>query len=128
MDEVAKKDIIQFVSRHMQTHKPGSVNRVIILLRYIFNLSIRWETAGVKNNPTPGIPLLKENNKKERYLTADEARALIEALKDSDNPMLQYIVPMLILTGARNAVSKAAPILAAMPNQIKDVPLLQVSQ
>ena len=30
-----------------------------------------------------------------------EANALIGALKESDSPMLQYIVPMLILTGAR---------------------------
>ena len=101
MDEVAKRDIIQFMSRHQQTHKPGSVNRVIILMRYIFNLAIRWETPGIKNNPTAGIPLLEENNKKERYLTADEANRLILELQQSENSMLQYIVPMLILTGAR---------------------------
>ena len=101
MDEVSKRDIIQFISRHTLTHKPGSVNRVIIMLRYIFNLSIRWETAGITKNPTAGIPLLEENNKKERYLTGDEANKLIVALQSSQNKMLQYIVPMLILTGAR---------------------------
>jgi len=101
MDEVSKRDIIQFISRHTLTHKPGSVNRVIIMLRYIFNLSIRWETAGITKNPTAGIPLLEENNKNERYLTGDEANKLIVALQSSQNKMLQYIVPMLILTGAR---------------------------
>jgi integrase len=93
--------MITFVSRHLETHKPGSVNRVIILLRYIFNCAIRWETPGVTKNPTAGIALLEENNKKERFLTATEANALIGALKQSDNQMLQYIIPMLILTGAR---------------------------
>lgn len=108
LDEISKKDIIQFISRHALTHKPGSVNRVIILLRYIFNLSIRWETPGIIKNPTADIPLLEENNKKERFLTADEAKALVEKLKESDNKMLQYIIPMLILTGARkNEVLKA---------------------
>jgi integrase len=101
MDQVSKSDIIQFISKHSKTHKPGSVNRVIILLRYIFNLAIRWETPSIKNNPTAGIPLLEENNKKERYITADEANRLILALQRSENSMLQYIVPMLILTGAR---------------------------
>ena len=101
MDEVSKRDIIQFISRHTLTHKPGSVNRVIIMLRYIFNLSIRWETAGITKNPTAGIPLLEENNKNERYLTGDEANKLIVALQSLQNKMLQYIVPMLILTGAR---------------------------
>ena len=108
LDEISKKDIIQFISKHALTHKPGSVNRVIILLRYIFNLSIRWETPGIIKNPTADIPLLEENNKKERFLTADEAKALVEKLKESDNKMLQYIIPMLILTGARkNEVLKA---------------------
>ena len=101
MDEVSKRDIIQFISRHTLTHKPGSVNRVIIMLRYIFNLSIRWETAGITKNPTSGISLLEENNKNERYLTGDEANKLIVALQSLQNKMLQYIVPMLILTGAR---------------------------
>ncbi len=108
MDEVSKRDVIQFISRHAVTHKPGSVNRVVIMLRYIFNLSIRWETPGITKNPTADIPLLEENNKKERFLTAEEARALVEQLKNSDNKMLQYIIPMLILTGARkNEVLKA---------------------
>ena len=108
MDEVSKRDIIQFISKHSLTHKPGSVNRVIIMMRYIFNLSIRWETVGITKNPTAGIPLLEENNKKERFLSAEEARALVEQLKSSDNKMLQYIIPMLILTGARkNEVLKA---------------------
>jgi integrase len=101
MDDISKKDIIQFISQHAKTHKPGSVNRVIILLRYIFNLSIQWETIGVTKNPTAGIPLLEENNKNERYLSAQEANVLIGALQSSENPMLQYIIPMLILTGAR---------------------------
>lgn len=80
---------------------PGSVNRVLILLRYIYNCAIRWETPGITKNPTHGIPLLEENNKIERYLTQDEAQTLFEAVKQSDNKMLQYIVPMLILTGTR---------------------------
>jgi integrase len=101
MDEVSKKDIIQFIGQHAKTHKPGSVNRVIILLRYIFNLSIQWETPGISKNPTSGIPLLEENNKMERYLSAEEANRLITALQSSENTMLQYIIPMLILTGAR---------------------------
>ena len=101
MDELSKKDVIQFISEHSETHKPGSVNRVIILIRYIFNLAIKWETTGIAKNPTAGIPLLEENNKKERYLTGDEANKLIVALQKSENKMLQYIVPMLILTGAR---------------------------
>ena len=101
LDAVSKSDVIGFISRHRETHKPGSVNRVIILLRYVFNLALKWETPGVSRNPTASIPLLEENNQKERFLTADEAKSLVTAIKQSDNTMLQYIVSALILTGTR---------------------------
>jgi integrase len=101
MDEITKRDFIAFIGQHRTDHAPGSVNRVIILLRYIFNCAIRWETVGVKVNPTAGIPLLEENNKKERFLSAEEAQALFSAVQQSDNSMLQYIIPMLLLTGTR---------------------------
>jgi len=101
MDELKKQDVIGLISKMLETYAPGTVNRVVILLRYIYNLAIRWETAGISKNPTAGIPLLEENNQKERYLTPEEARKLVAALKGSENKMLQFIIPMLILTGAR---------------------------
>ncbi len=108
MDQLTKMQVIDFISKHLQTHKPGSVNRVTILLRYIYNCAIRWETTGITKNPTNNIPLLEENNKKERFLSKEEAEKLLGAIQKSPNKMLQYIVPMLILTGARkNEVIKA---------------------
>jgi integrase len=108
LDEFTKQHLISFIGQHVKTHAPGSVNRVIILLRFIFNCAIRWEVSGITKNPTADIPLLEENNAKERYLTVEEANALIVVLKLSDNKMLQYIIPILILTGARkNEVLKA---------------------
>lgn len=101
LDEFTIQHMNRFINKHLKTHKPGSVNRVIILMRYIFNCALKWRTPGITSNPTIGVDLLEENNKKERFLTAAEANALIGALKSSDNQMLQYIIPMLILTGAR---------------------------
>ena len=108
MDQLNKKHVIDFIGKHLETHAPGSVNRVTILLRYIYNCAIRWETTGITKNPTNNIPLLEENNKKERFLSKEEAEKLLGAIQKSPNKMLQYIVPMLILTGARkNEVLKA---------------------
>lgn len=101
LNEVSKQSIIQFIAEHCKTHAPGSVNRIIILLRYIFNLAIKWEIVGLVKNPTTGIPLLEENNKIERYLNQEETQRLFEAVRNSDNPYLQYVIPFLILTGAR---------------------------
>lgn len=101
MDQVTKADVVALMADHRKTHAPASCNRLLILLRYLFSLAKKWEVSGVKGNPTDGIPLMRENNKKERFLTAEEAERLFAQVKQSDNPMLQFIVPMLILTGAR---------------------------
>ena len=101
MKDIEKRNVVQLINDQLPTYKPGSINRVIILLRYMFNLAIKWEIEGVFRNPTAGIPLLKENNQVERFLSAEEAKALLIAIKASKNPMLQHIVSMLILTGAR---------------------------
>ena len=102
MDEITRQDIVKLHSeRKASGAAAGSANRLLIMMRYIFNLAVRWEISGVKANPTKGVPLMEENNKKERYLSVDEAQRLYDAVCKSQNTMLQYIVPMLILTGAR---------------------------
>lgn len=65
------------------------------------NLAVRWEVPGIKANPMKDVSLFEDLNKKERYLSQDEAQRLYESVRQSVNPMLQYIIPMLILTGAR---------------------------
>jgi hypothetical protein len=87
MDDIAKKDIQKLISSHRKTHAPGSTNRILILVRYIFNLAIKWETPRITNNPTVGIPLMEENNMKERYLSGSETKKLLYAIKRSENKM-----------------------------------------
>lgn len=101
MSDIEKRDVVQLINDQLPSYKPGSINRVIILLRYMFNLAIKWEVEGVSRNPTAGIPLLKENNHVERFLSSKEAKTLLIAIKNSKNPTLQHIISMLILTGAR---------------------------
>ena len=102
MDDITRQDIVKMhLDRKASGAAAGSANRLLIMMRFIFNLALRWEVPGVKDNPTKNIPLIPEANKRERYLSPDEARVLYAAVCRSDNPMLQYIVPMLILTGAR---------------------------
>jgi integrase len=102
MDEITRQDIVKMhADRKASGAAPGSANRLLIMMRYIFNLTLKWEVPGIKANPCKGIPLMEENNKMERYLSLDEAERLYKAVCKSENTMLKYIVPMLILTGAR---------------------------
>ncbi|MCP1319085.1 site-specific integrase [Vreelandella lionensis] len=101
LDEIKRQHLIEVFSYHRETHKPASTNRVIILCRYIFNLALKWEVEGVTRNPTTGIELYPVNNQRERYLKDDEALRLFEALEASPNPLLPFIIAMLLLSGAR---------------------------
>jgi len=102
LDEISRQDVQKMHSeRRKAGGAPSSANRLLILMRYIFNLAIKWNTSGIKVNPCLGIPLLEENNKRERYLSVQETQRLYLALLESENTMLKFIVPMLILTGAR---------------------------
>lgn len=100
MDEIRKQDIVELINKYRENHSPSSCNRLLLLVRYMFNLAIRWEVPGVKTNPSAGYPLMQETPR-ERYLSKQEAATLNEQLNKSTNLMLRYIVPMLILTGAR---------------------------
>lgn len=101
LHELTKSDLADFINTRRATHKPGTINRVIILMRYIYNLALKWKTPGVYKNHISGTPLLEEGNKKERFLTSEEVDPLVYCVKISRNPMLEYIVPGLILNGAR---------------------------
>jgi integrase len=101
MDEIKRHHLVELFSNHRLTHAAGSTNRMIILVRYIFNLAIRWEIEAIIKNPADNIPLYPDAKNMERFLTADDAQRLFTALEQSEAPMLKNIVAMLLLTGAR---------------------------
>jgi len=103
LDEITKHDVIAFHHGIKAKGKAvGTCNRCLIMLRYAMNLAVRWEIPGLKTNPTKDVALFEDHaGKKERYLSQEEAQRLYEAVRQSENPRLQYIIPMLILTGAR---------------------------
>ena len=102
LDQITKQDIIALHhGLRKKGYAPGTCNRSLILVRYAFNLAIKWDIPGVKVNPSKDVPLFEDHAKKERYLSQEETQRLYESVQKSDNPMLQYIIPMLILTGAR---------------------------
>jgi integrase len=102
LDEITKHDVIAFHhGLRAKGYALGTCNRCLIMLRYAMNLAVRWEIPGVKVNPTHDVPLFEDHNGMERYLSQDEAQRLYDSVQKSENTMLQYIIPMLILTGAR---------------------------
>jgi integrase len=82
---------------------PASVERIKSTFGRTFELARRWNIPGAEINPVRGLPRPKFDNRRTRYLTADEAARLLEAAATSPNPQLRNIVGLLMLTGARTS-------------------------
>jgi integrase len=101
IDAVTSAHITAIVARANTRLSHASTNKLVVLVRYMFNLAIRWRTAGVVTNPTAAQQLKKLANHRERFLSAAETQTLLTAVNQSPNRVLKYIIPFLLLTGAR---------------------------
>ncbi len=102
MGRITPPDIAVFVERMKQeAYAIGTCNRALVLLRYGYALALRWKLPGVESNPVKEIKNIKDDNKIERYLTEHQTVALLNAIRQSNSQMLQFIVLFLIYTGAR---------------------------
>ena len=102
LDEISQQSVIELHhGMRASGYAPATANRIVILLRYMFNLGKKWKIAGTENNPASGVQLLEVNNARERFLTAEETQRLVGVLQDSENTQLKFIIPLLLLLGCR---------------------------
>ena len=77
LDEITNQAVADLLSRMRdQGYASGTVNRVLILLRYIFNLARKWGVPGAGENPTAGLKTAPDVCR-ERFLAREEVRALV---------------------------------------------------
>ncbi|WP_311270687.1 tyrosine-type recombinase/integrase [Sphingobium sp. WCS2017Hpa-17] len=102
LDEITQPAVAKwFAEKASEGLAPATVEKVRVTLNRSFELAIRWDMSGVTKNPVKGIPRKPIENKRERYVSAAEAKRLLAACETSLNPQLKHIVGMLLLTGAR---------------------------
>lgn len=104
IDDIKKRDILFLVrSAELAGLKPGSVNRVLNIVKSCFSKAIEWELTSLSESPAKGVAELVDPAVKERFLSQGEASELIRIVKSSRNPMLFLIVGFLLMTGARRS-------------------------
>jgi integrase len=85
----------------------GTTNRVLILLRYIYNLGRKWRIAGMTENPTLGLSTAPDVQR-DRFLTPEETQRLIAAIEQDENQTAARAILLLLLTGGRrNEITQA---------------------
>jgi integrase len=108
MDLVTSQAVGDLLQRMRDNgYASGTVNRVLILLRYVFNLAKRWGIPDIDQNPTTGLKTAPDVCR-ERFLTAGEVQRLLSALRNDENQVAAHAIHLLLLTGARrNEVTQA---------------------
>ncbi|MEX3856305.1 tyrosine-type recombinase/integrase [Paraburkholderia sp. BR10923] len=115
LDEISTQDIVAF-NTHLrekvvaggrwqkQSSKPlaeGTVKRVLILVRHLFNEAIKAHGNVVRQNPTHTLKLTSERKVKGRFLTKSQLCALLKAAEASSNVHLANILRVMGTTGLR---------------------------
>jgi len=101
LDEVKAEHIVAALARMKAKGLAASTsNRVLVVIRYIYNLAIKWRVPGVAANPTAGIELGPEIQRN-RFLTKEEAQVLSAAIAIDENRTAANAILLLLLTGAR---------------------------
>jgi integrase len=101
LSDIRRADIEQLHNRVGEDNGPYAANRLLALLRAVFNRAAKngWEGR----NPAAGITKFPETER-ERFLEADEMPRFFRALKHKDTPAIfRDYFTLLLLTGARRA-------------------------
>lgn len=102
LTDITAQDVAQWLSdKRKGGLAPATVEKLRVTFNRSFELAAKWGIAGGQHNPIRAVPRPRFNNKKERFLTADEADRLFAACDASANKRLGAICRLLLLTGAR---------------------------
>ena len=95
LQSITTRQVERFKAARIKDVTPATVNRNLARLKHLFNTAIKW--GYLYENPARPVKLLRENNRRLRYLTKDEIDRLIAASKSHLKP----IVTVAVNTGMR---------------------------
>ena len=97
--DVARSDVVKLFEEVSQ-RAPIRANRVLSLLRRLFNLAATEFGMRQGPNPTAGIERNHEA-RRDRYLDAEELGRLLKAVATHNNRQSANVIKLALLTGAR---------------------------
>ena len=86
-----------------KTLADGTVKRILILVRHLFNQAIEAKVPGLKENPTRMLKLTSKREVKGYFLNRTELTRLIQAAKDLGEVQMFDIIRVIAATGLRRA-------------------------
>ena len=103
MVELKKATVMQLHSNmlHIKNLSPATANKFLIFLSNAYSLAHQFELLPNEINPCRGVKEFELNNQRQIFLSKAQAKRLLSEVEISPNIHLKYIIPMLLLTGAR---------------------------
>ncbi|WP_374414893.1 tyrosine-type recombinase/integrase [Novosphingobium colocasiae] len=101
INEITPQAIEKYLATLREALAMSTVEKIRVTLHRSFALAEKWGLPGSERNPLKAVARPRFENKRERYLTGEEATKLLKACSESSNAVLLPIVHLLLLTGAR---------------------------
>lgn len=102
LDEITPQAVSKWLGEKSEEGlQLATVEKIRVMFGRSFELGRRWSIPGSETNPARGLTRPKFDNRRQRFLSAEEAGRLLRAAGRSRNPQLRPIVGLLLLTGAR---------------------------
>jgi integrase len=99
ISDIKKDDVNKFVQKLQGNNKAhNTINGIIQLMSAIINYSIKNKELNIIN-PCTGVPKLTTDNDRQRYLSTEEVKQLLDYLKDDKRTLL--FVKLALSTGGR---------------------------
>lgn len=104
LDKIGQIDVIKWQKVLREGGlAPCTCNRVLSLLKFVFNCAVRWGMLDAAGNPCRFITPFPDNSARERFLTVEEARRLIAKLDTMPANLCALALKLLLFTGARKS-------------------------
>lgn len=99
--DVTTRDVQMYLGNLIQQKglSKATANRHLALLSKLFKLAVTW--GRIDKSPCLGIAKFKEEGKRERFLSPDEARRVMVAAEQDINLYAGSAIQLLLLTGCR---------------------------
>ena len=97
-DTLTRDEVESYIAKLNQKISPFTANRVLTLIRHIFNKAIEWRLASF--NPTLGIRKFKTKSR-DRFLQPDEVKAFFSAIDAVPEIVPRAYFYMALYTGQR---------------------------
>ncbi len=103
MCELKKNQVMQYHSSMVKEKNlaAATANKFLIFLSKAYRIAHEFELLPSNINPCKGVKEFELNNQRQIFLNQTQTKRLLKEVELSSNIHLKYIIPMLLLTGAR---------------------------